>query len=305
MRRPALTVYDLQITDEHRAVQRVNTTFLLLLVAALAPGRACAAQVIAYAAGDIAECRGKPPEDSDAARTARLIPAGATVLVPGDTAYPFGTAATYEACYGPTWGVHRATTLAVPGNHDYVNGRSDDFRSYFGIEDPQVNYFTRRLGDWLVIGIDSQLIGEALDREYEWLDTTLKENADVRCTLALWHMPAFSSGIEHGSTPKMQRLWALLDDRGAELVLSGHEHFYEAFGPLDAHGKPAADGMREFVVGTGGARIYPLWRLAHVSRRRLASHGVLELTLGDGVYSWRFIDTSSRVRDSGEASCRP
>lgn len=277
---------------------------LLFLAAVLAPAVASATPTVVYAAGDIAECKGRPPAETDAARTARLVPPGATVLVPGDTAYPFATAATLQACYEPTWGANRATTIAVPGNHDYVDGRSDDFRAYFGVESEK-NYFARRLGDWLVIGIDSQLVGDALDVEYQWLDATLEENANVHCTLALWHMPAFSSGLEHGPTPKMQRFWALLDERRAELVLNGHEHFYEAFGPLDSTGRPAADGMREFVVGTGGAHLYPNWRPRHVSSVRLAMHGVFRLTLDDGAYSWQFIDTDRRVRDSGEGSCRP
>jgi len=286
-------------------VQAFTTILILLIGCSFAPALAVAAPIVVYAAGDIAECRGKPAEHSNAARTARLVPAGATVLVPGDTAYPYGTAENYESCYGPTWGVHLANTLAVPGNHDYPRGNSDDFRRYFGIGAGERNYYARRLGDWLVIGIDSQLVGDALDREYEWLAATLQDNAQVRCTLAFWHMPAFSSGFEHGPTLKMQRFWALLNDHHAEFVLNGHEHFYEAFDPLDSMGKPAEDGMREFVVGTGGARLYPTWKPYHSSRKRLASHGVLKLELDDGSYGWQFIDTSGRVRDSGEARCRP
>ena len=45
-----------------------------------------------YAAGDIADCRKSAAADSDAARTAALIPPGATVLVLGDTTYPLATA---------------------------------------------------------------------------------------------------------------------------------------------------------------------------------------------------------------------
>jgi Calcineurin-like phosphoesterase len=286
-------------------VQALTVILILLIACGVAPAPTAAAPLVVYAAGDIAECRGQPAEQSNAARTARLIPVGATVLVPGDTAYPYGTAETYESCYGPTWGVHLANTLAVPGNHDYPKGSSDDFRRYFGAAAGEQNYFARRLGEWLVIGIDSQLIGEGLEREYEWLVATLRDNAHVRCTLAFWHMPAFSSGFEHGPTPKMHRFWALLDDNHAEFVLNGHEHFYEAFEPLDSNGHPAEDGMREFVVGTGGARLYPTWNPFHSSRKRLARHGVLKLELDDDSYSWQFIDTSGRVRDSGQAHCRP
>ncbi len=46
-----------------------------------------------YAAGDVADCRKAVAADSVAARTAELIPPGATVLVLGDTTYPLATAA--------------------------------------------------------------------------------------------------------------------------------------------------------------------------------------------------------------------
>jgi 3',5'-cyclic AMP phosphodiesterase CpdA len=279
-------------------------TPLALLAAVLLSAPANAAPVVVYAAGDIAECRGKPAGVSSAALTAKLIQPGATVLVPGDSAYPFATSETLQSCYEPTWGAFRATTLAVPGNHDYVDGRSDDFRAYFGNGAAATGYFSRRVGEWQVIGLDSEQVGDSLERQYAWLQATLRETSAVRCTLAFWHRPAFSSGIEHGSSEKMQRFWALLERHGAEFVLNGHEHFYEAFGPLDATGREAPDGMREFVVGTGGARLYPIWKPVHQSRVRHARHGVLKLTLDAGSYSWQFIDTRGRVLDAGAAACR-
>lgn len=278
--------------------------FVSSLALVLLAGVASAEPVVVYAAGDIAECRGKPAQSSAAARTARLIRDGATVIVTGDANYPRARAEVLAACYEPTWGRHRANTLSVPGNHDYVDGRLDDFVAYFGAGTSAEGYFARRLGHWLVIGLDSQKAGAALDREYAWLESTLRQERQARCVLAFWHMPAFSSGTEHGPSPKMQPFWAALETMRADLVLNGHEHFYEAFGPLDASGRPATDGMREFVVGTGGARLYPTWSPEHTSRKRLAIHGVLELTLGDTSYAWRFIDVEGRVRDSGTASCR-
>ena len=279
-------------------------TSLVLLAAALLSAPANAAPVVVYAAGDVAECHGKPAGRSGAALTAKLIQPGATVLIPGDTAYPFATSEMLQSCYEPTWGAFRAATLVVPGNHDYVDGRSDDFRAYFGGGTAANGYFARRVGDWLVIGLDSEQVGGSLEWQFEWLQATLRETSDVRCTLAFWHRPAFSSGIEHGSSAKMQRFWALLEGHGAEFVLNGHEHFYEAFGPLDATGRETPDGMREFVVGTGGARLYPIWNPVHQSRVRYARHGVLKLTLDAGSYSWQFIDIRGRVLDAGEAACR-
>lgn len=290
------------IATLNRASLGLATT--LLFAAAPVASAATASPVVVYAAGDIADCRREPAATIAAARTAKLIPPGATVLVLGDTTYPQATTSALESCYGPSWGSFRATTLAVPGNHDYVGDSAADFRAYFGAGTPAEGYFARRIGGWLLIGLDSQQAGAALERQYRWLEATLDESTGVRCTLAFWHMPVFSSGLRHGETPRMQRFWALLERHRAEFVLNGHEHFYEAFDPMDADGRVVADGLREFVVGTGGARLYPLWSPVHTSRERFAKHGVLRLELGEEAYAWQFIDTRGRVLDVGHAKCR-
>ena len=52
----------------------------------------------------------------------------------------------------------------------------------------------------------------------------------------------------------MQPLWEALHDAQAEVLLSGHSHDYERFAPLDRDGAvDLAGGIRQFVVGTGGA----------------------------------------------------
>ena len=48
-----------------------------------------------------------------------------------------------------------------------------------------------------------------------------------------------------------------LYDYGAELVLAGHDHHYERFAPQDGSGQAdAAHGVREIIVGTGGAELH-------------------------------------------------
>ena len=52
----------------------------------------------------------------------------------------------------------------------------------------------------------------------------------------------------------MAALWRTLARAGADVVLAGHDHHYERFAPID--------GIRSFVVGTGGRSHYPvLWRV--------------------------------------------
>jgi hypothetical protein len=273
-----------------------------------------------YAVGDIADCRRDAPQDASAARTAALVPAGALVLGLGDMAYPYADAATLAHCYEPAWGAHRAGTLAVAGNHDYVDGSARDFREYFGLDEVAASErfvaYARALGpDWSLVVLDSNATGAAMQEQRQWLEHTLERlrprgaahgSLAVRCLAVAWHTPLFSSGWHRGSGDHMRGFWELLDAYGADLVLSGHEHFYEAFDPFDAEGRLRRDGegIRQFTVGTGGARLYGFWRPPYASRARVLEFGVLELTLEPRRYTWRFVDLDGRVRDAGDATCR-
>src|SRR5690349_66649 len=153
-------------------MRRLNQTslqfaFMIALVCLGAAPRVWGG-VLAYAAGDVAECR-HGPQRSAAERTAKMIPPEAVVLVAGDTTYPFADHATLESCYAPTWGRFLAHTYAVPGNHDYVNGSAADFLDYFGARTPHRTWFRAKVGDWWVIGLDSNLGPDALDEQLVWL----------------------------------------------------------------------------------------------------------------------------------------
>ena|GEM_PF-2448677 len=61
----------------------------------------------------------------------------------------------------------------------------------------------------------------------------------------------------------MQPIWSLLVRSGVDIVLSGHDHDYERFQPLDADGHPdPRHGTMQFVVGTGGRSLRPLGKSA-------------------------------------------
>ena len=79
----------------------------------------------------------------------------------------------------------------------------------------------------------------------------------------------------------LQPLWKALDDAGAELLLTGHSHNYERFAPRDGNGKTSAVGIRQFVVGTGGAFMTGLGssRMAGSEAAQNDTFGVLKLTL--------------------------
>jgi hypothetical protein len=100
-------------------------------------------------------------------------------------------------------------------------------------------------------------------------------------------------------------LWQVLHDAGAELVINGHEHHYERFAEMNASGAVVSDGLREIVVGTGGAALYPFGTPVAASQvRNNTAYGVLKLTLRTTGYDWEFIPAEgSTFTDSGSSNC--
>jgi hypothetical protein len=138
-----------------------------------------------------------------------------------------------------------------------------------------------------------------------WLMLDLATNPSS-CTLAYWHHPVFSSGSEHGNNPKMIPSWDALYAAGADVVLSGHDHDYERFAPQTSSGVgDPAQGIREFVVGTGGKSHYAFGTIrANSEVRNSDTYGVLKLTLHPSSYEWQFVPEAGKTfSDFGSGSC--
>jgi hypothetical protein len=103
----------------------------------------------------------------------------------------------------------------------------------------------------------------------------------------------------------MQILWQILYDADAELVLTGHEHNYERFAEMNAAGAAISQGLREFVVGTGGRSHYNFGTILPASQvRNSSTYGVLKLTLHANSYDWQFVPVAgSGFTDSGSTNC--
>ena len=244
--------------------------------------------------------------------TSDLLVAGgyAAVLTVGDNQYETGSLAKYQQVYDPSWGRVRALTRPVPGNHEYSTPGAAGYFDYFGAVagDRAQGWYSFDVGDWHLVALNSNCsaIGGcgAGSAQEQWLRDDLAAHPS-RCTLAYWHHPRFSSGSSHGSSTATQALWQALQDAGADLVLSGHEHNYERLAPLTAAGATGAAGLRSFVVGTGGKTRYGFASPVTGSEARDAtSYGILELTLGPDRFTWRFRAAVGTFADSGAATCR-
>jgi calcineurin-like phosphoesterase family protein/Big-like domain-containing protein len=268
---------------------------------ASASSAALAAPPVLVGAGDIAVC-GLAAHDSTAALL-DTIPG--VVFTAGDNAYTNGTIAEYLACYHPSWGRHKNRTRPSPGNHEY-NTAGLGYYEYFGhmAGDSGIGYYSYDFAKWHIVSLNSNVSMAPGSAQELWLRADLAAHP-APCSLAYWHHPRFSSGTTHGNEPQTQPLWQALYDLGADVVISGHEHQYERFAPQKPDSTPdATNGIREFVVGTGGAALYPFGPArANSEVRNSTTHGVIKLTLSPTAYSWKYITTTGTVADSGSGTC--
>jgi calcineurin-like phosphoesterase family protein len=256
---------------------------------------------ILLAVGDIGFCGDS--NDDHVGQLAATLPG--TIALLGDIAYDDGSATDFANCFDPAWGPLRDRLRPAPGNHEYETPGASGYYDYFGAAaGPRgEGWYSYDLGAWHLIALNSEcgaIVGgcEGSDSvELAWLAADLAAHP-AECTLAYWHHPLYSSG-KHGDDPMTSPLWAALSDGGADLVLQGHDHDYERIAPID--------GIRSFVVGTGGRSLYewPGSPGPHTEVRNNETYGLLELTLRPTDFSWRFVPAAGGTfTDSGTAACR-
>ena len=274
---------------------------------AVTPQPSPAGDPVLVGAGDIASCG--LDGDSQTAKLIEGIPGA--VFTAGDNAYEGGTAKEFANCYDPTWGHFKDRTRPAAGNHDWATQNAQGYRDYFGaaaVNSDGDTWYSYDLGTWHIVVLDAncaQVGGCTADsKQGKWLAADLAAN-HATCTMAIWHQPRFSSGDEHGNDPSVGPFWTALYAAGADVVVNGHDHDYERFAPQDPEGRvDRQKGIREFVVGTGGAALRGFSKPKPNSELRLAvGPGVIRFTLHNGSYEWEWIPATSHVTDSGSAPC--
>ena len=244
--------------------------------------------------------------DKNSLETAALLDRiGGLIFTLGDNAYFSGARHEFQTCYDTTWGRHKDRTFPVPGNHEYVTPSAWPYFEYFGerVAGPQgEGYYSFEVGDWHAVALNSNIAAGPGSAQATWLRTDLASSRS-RCTIAYWHHPLFTSG-PNGDMPSMRELWRILYDARAEIVMSAHEHMYERFGLQDPDGNAdPSRGIRQFVVGTGGAFLSQPRSLHPNSEIRISSFGVLKLTLSSDRYQWEFVPVAGGPTDGGSGVC--
>jgi acid phosphatase type 7 len=228
--------------------------------------------------------------------TGNLIDArpDARVFTAGDNAYPNGSASDYTNKYEPAWGPFKNRTSPSPGNHDYNTSGASAYKSYFGWVDnvrnvnPTYYVYNLNQGTWRVYALDSNISMAVGSPQYNFVQNDLATNGAL-CELAYWHHPIASSG-EHGNDARARPIFALFDAQGGDLVLNGHDHNYERFTKINSSGQVSASGVRQIIVGTGGANLRgPSFVQPGSEVRNFDTHGIVDINLTSTGYSGRFV----------------
>lgn len=257
-------------------------------------------------AGAIASCG----STNDEATAQILSTVAGTVFTVGDNAFDSGTIEEFRTCYGPSWGAFRDRTRPAAGNREYLTTDAAGYFAYFGSAAgaPGKGYYAYNLGRWRIYVLNSncsKVGGCGVGSPQEtWLRNDLRTHPKA-CIGAYWQAARFSSGrfVDDG---RMQPFWQDLYDHGAEFVINGHDHNYQRYAPMTPAGTvDRVQGIREFIVGTGGNGHTSLGSPA--ARREAASdeaYGVLRMTLHASGYEWQFLATATApFEDAGAESC--
>ena len=316
-------------------VRRLRPVFLIVVLGLLftaAPGGAqAAADPTIGAVGDMG-CSKWDADYNDGDGTATrcrqryvsdllVNPLPTAVLVLGDNQYEEGQLDEFQTVYDPTFGRANGVVYPVLGNAEYDTPNAQGYFDYFSsvgvntrVAGTAVDasnwangYYSFDVGTWHLIALNSNceiVACAAGSAQEQWLKADLAAHRNM-CTLAYWHHPHFTSGNGAGDEDTTA-FWNDLYAAGADLVLVGHSHDYERFAPLTPAGKPdAANGIREFVVGTGGDdhTSFPHPILPGTEVRDDTTFGFLALTLRPTGYDWRFMPVGGAFSDAGAGSC--
>jgi hypothetical protein len=161
------------------------------------------------------------------------------VLMMGDNLYGSETPADYKKKFQDVYQRlldDKVKFYASLGNHDQPNER---FYEYFNMDGKEYYRFTK--GNTAFYALNSNYMDK---KQLKWLeDELIKDTSEWK--IAFFHHPPYSSGGAHGSDKQLREVVEpIFVKYGVNVVLAGHEHFYERIKPQK--------GIYYFISGAGG-----------------------------------------------------
>ncbi len=157
--------------------------------------------------------------------------------------------------------------LHAQGNHDVAS--ASYYQNIFDLpknNTPQTElYYSVDYGETIFICLNSETPGDAAQRT--WLTNTLAANVNKKWKVVSFHKPFYTVGPHAGEMNSYWNTWFKdFDDYGVDLILTGHDHLYERFKPINrnvsttnavaTYGSGPTDGRCQVVCGGAGAPLY-------------------------------------------------
>jgi len=223
------------------------------------------------------------------------------ILTLGDNNYPDGSAETidenigqffapyispYKGEYGPGGKTNRF--FPVLGNHDWSTNNAQPYLDYFSLPGNERYYhFSWEFVEFFMLDSDGREpdgIGRS-STQAAWLQQQLAASNAV-WKIVILHVPPYAS------TQREQNLalrWPFIA-WGADIVFSGHEHFYERL---------IVDGFPYIVNGLGGGARYGFGDILPESQLRFrGTHGALLVVASRDILSIQFIGVGQEIIDA-------
>ena len=238
------------------------------------------------------------------------------VLHSGDVIYPSFTEPRADTrCFS----VYQKQMKRVPfyftiGNHDVYSGVSYYLDAFFlptnsvrvdlhGMATTPEHYYSFDHGDAhfsvLYQPIVSQYKMAVGDPQYQWLTNDLAKTTKP-WKFMLFHMPMRTSSLHRFDNYNLNGIydrfevqevvWPVAARYGVQLVITGHDHSYERFSPVD--------GVHCVVTGGGGGIPYGLQQRDELSAQFRSVYHCLDITITGGTLALRALDGEGREFDS-------
>jgi len=264
-----------------------------------------------FAVGDITHCTDLQSAERTGLLMERLLnqTPNSIGITLGDISNDDGSEESYQCFDRTTWGKLMSLLEPTPGNHDY--GVDQELPYYFHYfpkaGPPRLGYRAWDLGAWRIYALNTELLPELRPGQLAWLENDLRAHYRTKCVLAYFHRPPFSSG--KFASPRAHPIFRILFKFGADLVVTGHEHFFASMPPLTPDGVVnSSHGVPILIAGTGGAVLFDRpARLRYQDAGELVvSHqlGILKISLQPAGYDWAFVPVDTfGPRPSGTGTC--
>lgn len=214
------------------------------------------------------------------------------VIMPGDNLYGSESPKDYRRKFEEPFAVllnNGVKFYAALGNHD-----NPDQRFYKNFNMGGERFYSFDKGPVQFLALDSTYMSP---EQLEWVEKELK-GSSKQWKIAFFHHPLYSSGGRHGSDLELRKvLEPLFVQFGVDVVIAGHEHFYERT-------KPQKD-IVHFISGAAGKL-----RKGDVEKTDLTAaafdqdRSFMLVEVNDDTLYFQSISRTGKVVDSGSVTAR-